>query len=278
MDFRIRPAYREELPIIRAWAVQETWNPGLNDLEVYWRQGCLMVGLLGGQPVGCISAAFYGPEFGFLGCYLVDHRHRGHGYGRFLWEKAISALPAQCIGLEGAVALQETYLRHGFVKSCLHVRYQLQSRPWPVRINSLVPIHTVAFDQLLTYDTQHYVGQRSQFLKDWLASPEMKGWGYLQAGELRGYGLIRPAEIGYRIGPLFADTEYVAQQLLQTLLQTCPPDQPVFMDVPKTNAQATELMAASDAIPLFSNCRMYKGLFPKLPLQKIYGVTTLEMG
>ena len=278
MNFQIRPARQEELPIIRAWAVQESWNPGRHDLEVYWRQGSLLVGWLAEQPVGCISAASYSPEFGFLGCYLVDHRHRGHGYGRSLWEKAISSLPAHCIGLEGAIALQDTYLRHGFVKSCLHVRHQLQSRSSAGVAAALVPIHTLPFEQILDYDTRYFVGQRSQFLQDWLASPEMQGWGYVQAGELLGYGLIRPAEIGYRIGPLFANTTVVAEQLLPALLQMAPTDQPVYLDVPKINDQANELMQAFEAVPLFSNCRMYKGVFPTLPLQNIYGVTTLEMG
>ncbi|WP_299408134.1 GNAT family N-acetyltransferase [Acaryochloris sp. IP29b_bin.148] len=278
MDFQIRPAQHADLAHIRAWAVQESWNPGRYDLEVYWQQNCLLVGWLDQQPIGCISAASYGPEFGFLGCYLVDHRHRGHGYGRFLWDKAISALPAHCIGLEGAVALQETYLRHGFLKSCLHVRHQLLSRPGASKSEALVPIHTLPFKQILAYDTRHSVGMRSHFLRDWLTSPSMQGWGYVQSGELQGYGLIRPAEIGYRIGPLFANTAEVAQQLLSALLQLPPSSQPIFMDVPKINVQAQPLMQMFDAIPLFSNCRMYKGTIPSLPLQEIYGVTTLEMG
>jgi len=278
MNLQIRPACLEDLSIIRAWAVQESWNPGRHDLAVYWRQGGLLVAWLEDQPVGCISAAFYGPAFGFLGCYLVDHRHRGHGYGRSLWEKAVVALPSRCIGLEGAVALQDTYLRHGFVKSCLHVRHQLQAQASEDISPPLVPIHTVPFEKMLAYDTHYFVGQRSHFLQDWLASPEMQGWGYMQAGELLGYGLIRPAEIGYRIGPLFANTATVAQQLLPALLHLAPPEQPIYIDVPKINDQANQLMQAFDAIPLFSNCRMYKGVFPTLPLENIYGVTTLEMG
>jgi len=278
MDFHIRPAQKIDLTTIRTWAVQESWNPGRYDLEVYWRQNSLLVGWLADQPIGCISAASYEADFGFLGCYLVDHRYRGHGYGRFLWERAIAVLSAGCIGLEGAVALQETYLRHGFAKSCLHVRHQLQSGTRKSVSAPLVDIHTVPFEQVLTYDTRHFVGMRSHFLHHWLDSPEMQGWAYLQAGQLLGYGLIRPAEVGYRIGPLFANTAEVAQQLLAALLQIPPAEQPVFIDVPKGNESATQLMQQFKAIPLFSNCRMYKGGVPELPLAAIYGVTTLEMG
>lgn len=278
MDFQIRPAQKTDLSNIWAWAAQESWNPGRYDLEVYWQQNSLLVGWLADQPVGCISAASYDADFGFLGCYLVDHRHRGHGYGRFLWEKAISSLPARCIGLEGAVALQDTYLRHGFIKSCLHVRHQLQSGMGDPVSASLQAIHAVPFDQVLDYDTRHFVGMRSHFLHHWLASPEMKGWAVVQGDQLLGYGLIRPADLGYRIGPLFADTADIAQQLLAALLQVPPADQPVYMDVPHSNEQANQLMKQFQAIPLFSNCRMYKGVFPELPLNEIYGVTTLEMG
>lgn len=278
MDFQIRPAQKTDLASIRSWAVQESWNPGRYDLDVYWQQNSLLVGWLADQPIGCISAASYDSDFGFLGCYLVDHRHRGHGYGRFLWEKAISSLPACCIGLEGAVALQDTYLRHGFVKSCLHVRHQLVSGTHDGDSDSLVDVQAIPFEQLLDYDSRHFVGMRSQFLNHWLSSPQMQGWGVIQAGDLLGYGLIRPAETGYRIGPLFANSLDVAQQLLTALLEIPTSNHPVYMDVPKSNEQATQLMKQFKAIPLFSNCRMYKGKVPELPLAEIYGITTLEMG
>ncbi|CAN5678757.1 hypothetical protein BH11ARM2_BH11ARM2_21040 [soil metagenome] len=41
--------------------------------------------ILDGEPVGCISAARYGDDLGFIGLYIVRPDYRGRGHGIALW-------------------------------------------------------------------------------------------------------------------------------------------------------------------------------------------------
>ena len=55
-------------------------------------------------------------------------------------------------------------------------------------------------------------------------------------GTVRGYGLLRKSDVGYRAGPLFADDVTIAVDLLRALCARVPrgaASGPVFVDVPE---------------------------------------------
>jgi hypothetical protein len=58
----------------------------------------------------------------------------------------------------------------------------------------------------------------------------------------------------------------------------CAQGEPVFLDVPEVNAAAMGLAAKYQMTKVFETARMYKGLAPTLPLDKVFGVTTFELG
>ena len=51
----------------------EGWNPGQHDAECFHAvdPNGFLLGLIHGKPVGCISAAAYDDQFGFIGLYIV---------------------------------------------------------------------------------------------------------------------------------------------------------------------------------------------------------------
>jgi len=51
----------------------------------------------------------------------------------------------------------------------------------------------------------------------------------------------------------------------------------VFLDVPEPNSAAA-LAQRQDLVPTFETARMYRGPAPALPLDRIYGITSLELG
>jgi Acetyltransferase (GNAT) domain len=53
---------------------------------------------------------------------------------------------------------------------------------------------------------------------------------------------------------------------------------PVFLDIPDPNAPGRALAARHDMAPVFTTIRMYDGSPPLLDLDRIFGVTTLELG
>ena len=99
-----------------------------------------------------------------------------------------------------------------------------------------------------------------------------------QDGRLAGYGTIRPCRIGFKVGPLFADDADLADRLLRALISHARPGEPVQFDTPAANPAAIALARAHGMRPVFETARMYAGQAPTLPLDKIFGITTYELG
>ncbi|MEM1238850.1 MAG: GNAT family N-acetyltransferase, partial [Cyanobacteria bacterium P01_H01_bin.26] len=101
---------------------------------------------------------------------------------------------------------------------------------------------------------------------------------YMQGQTLAGYGVLRPCQTGYKIGPLFANGGAIARNLFQTLVAQVPVGTPVYLDVPEVNAEAVALAEQYGMTPVFETARMYTQKAPELPLERIFGVTTFELG
>ncbi|MBD2625959.1 GNAT family N-acetyltransferase [Trichormus variabilis] len=274
----IRPMSRVEVDSAITWAKIEGWNPGIYDAESFYQtdpQGFLL-GELNGEPIGCISAVAYDQHFGFLGFYIVKPEYRGQGFGIKLWQAAMNYLGNnRNIGLDGVIAQQENYKKSGFHIAYKHIRYQGMGSG--VVSPDIVPLKTVSFQELVAYDSQFFPAKRAKFLQNWLSLPDSAAWGVLKDGHLVGYGVIRPSELGYRIGPLFANNEEIAEEIFQALL-TKSIDSSVFIDIPDINSQAIALVQRHEMQPVFEAARMYTKETPDLPINSIFGVTSLELG
>lgn len=276
----IRTATPAGLDTMIEWAAAEGWNPGNADRDAFLAadpEGFLL-GYLGDQPIASISVVKYGEDFGFLGFYIVRPEYRGQGHGIAIWRAGMARLQGRTVGLDGVVAQQANYAKSGFVLAYSHFRYQGRGTGRGARDPGIVPLAAVAFDRLAAYDRQLYPQARTQFLRAWITRPGSVGLALIEDGNPAGYGVIRPSRNGYRIGPLFADTPDVATRLLDGLLASVPADAPVFIDVPLANAAAIALVAGSGMTPDFETARMYAGAAPRLPVERIYGVTSLELG
>ena len=96
-------------------------------------------------------------------------------------------------------------------------------------------------------------------------------------GQLLGFGVMRPCLIGWKIGPLFADSLEVADALFQSF-QLASKGIPVFLDVPDNNPLAMSLCRKYKMQEVFGCLRMYYGPAPLLDHRRIFGITTLEVG
>jgi hypothetical protein len=99
----------------------------------------------------------------------------------------------------------------------------------------------------------------------------------IRDGDMVGFGVARPCRVGVKVGPLFADDEATADALFEGL-SAWTGDQPIFLDVPETNAAARRLAERHGMSPVFATARMYAGEAPDEPVDRIFGVTTFELG
>jgi hypothetical protein len=139
-------------------------------------------------------------------------------------------------------------------------------------------LSTIPFDELCAYDKPFFPDDRRQFLKCWLDLPESWAFGILHNRRLAGYGVLRKCRSGHKIGPLFADSPELAERLFLALKSQAPAGASIFLDTPAANAEAVNLAERHKMTVSFETARMYKGRIPYLPTNRLFGVTTFELG
>jgi hypothetical protein len=271
---------REEVEFAIGLAAAEGWNPGVNDAATFHAadpEGFL-VGRLDGAPIGCISAVSYGGAFGFIGLYIVSPEHRGRGYGLALWRAGMARLAGHRVGLDGVLAQQANYRRSGFRLAYSNIRFERQGRLPVASADGVVDLAEVPFGQIDALDRHCFPAPREAFLRRWLAQPDAAGRAVVKRGRLRGYGVVRRCRHGSKIGPLFAADAAVADALYLALCAEVGPREAVYLDVPEVNAPAMALAAKYAMRQVFGTARMYTGEPPAIALERVFGVTTFELG
>lgn len=277
-NFHIRCINYEELAIPLRWAKEEGWQPALDDAKHFYAAdpNGFFMGFLNDEPIGCISAVAYDDSYGFIGLYIVRPEFRHQGFGIALWNTAMQRLQGRNIGLDGVIAQQSNYQKSGFKIAYRHLRFQTFGTGKTSSHPDIVALSTVPFAEVLAFDV--FPVSRPVFLQSWLQQKHGMALGVIHNKQLVAYGVIRACHDSFRIGPLFADSADIAENLLTALLAYAPSNSPVFIDMPETNASALAL-AKRHAMPLvFEAARMYTQDAPNLDVNKIYGITTLELG
>lgn len=277
--FEVHHMKRIEFDTAVDWALAEGWNLGFGDADCFWTTDPFgfFVGKLDGVPVTAISAVRYDPTFAFIGFYLCHREHRGQGLGLQTWQHVMNQLDAATVGLDSVIQQHDNYAKSGFTAAHRNIRYQGTPTAKPVPD---IDIRTMGSDRLKVvdhYDRLCFGCDRLAFLESWLSTRGHLILGVWEKDTLRGYGVARACNNGTRIGPLFADSNDVACGLFDALVAGSDPG-PVYLDVPEPN-EAAQVMARERGLEAASETvRMYRGAAWPLPLEKIFGITTLELG
>jgi GNAT superfamily N-acetyltransferase len=281
------PAFRQltraELDTVLDWATAEGWNPGHHDANAFWAadpDG--FYGMeLDRELIGSGSIVSYSGRLGFVGLFIVRPEWRGKGLGTQLWDFLIARLrerlePNAPAALDGVFAMQDYYAKSGFAYSHRNLRMEGLGTPNP-RAAKLVELHTLPFEQVLDFDRAHFGAAREDFLRHWIRPRDGLSLGWLNDGQLTGYSVARPCARGYKIAPLFAGTPEIAEALFRALSDFAA-GHPIFLDTPEINAAALALAQRHGLKECFGCARMVRGGPPEIPWEKIFGVTTFELG
>ena len=274
---------RAEVDLAVEWAAREGWNPGLADAAAFHAadpEGFLVSEDSAGEPVACISAVRHGDGLGFVGFYIVAPERRGEGLGIAIWRAGMARLEGRLVGLDGVVDQQDAYARSGFSLAWRNLRYGADT-PRPVDVPggaaAVVEAATLPFPALAAYDAELAAGPREPFLRPWLTLPGHVALAAVRDGVPAGLGVVRPCRDGAKIGPLFADDAPTARALFAALAARAPAG-PLHLDVPEPNAEAAALAREAGMAPVFETARMYTGGPPAIPLARVFGITSFELG
>lgn len=261
------------------WAAAEGWNPGLADLDAFLAQdpGLFLGAFEDEALLSVVAATRYEPGFGFIGFYIAKPEARGQGHGMAVWRAAMARLAGRLVGLDGVVAQQANYRKSGFTLAWNNIRYGGEAPPLTAPTAGIVPAATLPFAAIEALDRSVFPATRPDFLRHWIAAPGHVALALVTDGAPAGFGVIRPCRTGHKIGPLVAGTPAAAEALLAALLDRVGPG-PVFLDVPQTHAEAVRLAEGLGLKPVFETARMYTGAAPPIRLDRLYGITTFELG
>lgn len=276
-DFIVRTMSAGEVALAVEWAAAEGWNPGPHDSHCFREAdpNGFFVGTWHGEPVACLSAVAYDEHFGFIGLYIVKPGFRGQGFGMRIWQHGMRYLGDRNVGLDGVVAQQANYRKSGFRLAYRNIRYQ--GRVEGIGCAHAAAAADVPFEQLLAYDRPCFPAARERFVSAWIAQPDAVALATVDAGRVAGYGVVRRCKAGCKIGPLFADNAGVATGLFRALAASMP-GEVIVLDVPETNPAAVALAQRHGMTSVFETARMYTKEAPAIAIDRVFGVTSFELG
>ena len=275
--FRVQVMRPQDIALALDWAAAEGWNPGLADAACFASAdpAGFLLGDIAGVPAATISVINYDDHFAFLGFYIVRPDFRGRGYGWRLWQAGIAHAGARTIGLDGVLAQQENYQKSRFTLAYRNIRYgglvSAAGTPQTVAL-AAIPFAILAED-----DATVFPAPRPAFLRAWVGAPGHVGRALLRDGRLAAWGVIRPCRVGFKIGPLVADDRAGAEHVLSALIAAVGGGQ-IFLDVPQPNTEAVALARSLGLAPVFETARMYTGPIRPIRLERVFGITSFELG
>ena len=208
---------------------------------------------------------------------MVKPEYRGQGYGLKLTKHRLNYVGSRITGIDGVLENVEIYKRIGYIYAHKNFRFQINELPIPTVNTSIKPLSEIPKTMLYEYDRQCFPASRHALLDCWVESFGRIALGFYENEQLKGYGVIRSATEGYRIGPLFADDADIAHELLLHLAKAIG-QYPIYIDMPENNSAAMAMTKKHHLKEIFATARMYRNGEPKLDATKIYAISNFELG
>ncbi|MBS1514775.1 MAG: GNAT family N-acetyltransferase [Bacteroidetes bacterium] len=278
ISYIIRTAEEKDMDFMIELARQEGWNPGLHDKEPFYAAdpNGFFIGEASGEPIACVSGVKYDDKFAFGGFYIVKEEYRKQDYGIQMYKRVIDYVNGLPFGIDGVVAQQENYKKSGFVFAHNQMRYEGTGLRGKLQ-TECIGIKEISIEDLIKYDASVFGFQRSEFLKKWIIMPESYSLAITDNSKLAGYGLIRKCFKGYKIGPIFAEEKSIAEKLFLSLAEFAEGKE-VYLDIPEINKAGMAIQEKYNMKYVFETARMYLNGKPEIPVEKVFGVTSFELG
>lgn len=279
--------------VIKDWAKNEGWNPGIYEyLPFYSASPNGHKGLFSNDNrlIASLSAVRYAQDFTFLGIFIVDPTYREQGVGERLAKTVLAELEdCSLMGLNGVKPQVGNYQRkYGFIPFHNNIRLtgifnsQACKSPESEEKIKIIGRENIAINQLIDFDTSVFLFPREVFLRKWIEMPESYLLAATQNEKICGYGVVSKCVNGYKIAPFFAKNEAIAKALYEAFVSVFK-GKLIQLDVPEINQSAMNLAAQFGLYKTLETKRMYKGESKLIDQQtskidQVYSLTSLEIG
>jgi len=256
-ELKIRQMTVADHDQVTDWCNIEGWNLSRSNIEAYFESDpeSYFVGEIDGKVVCSVSATRFG-ECATMDLYLVDPVHRGKGYGWAIFSHALNHLKdVKYVGLHSVPEQVATYEKSGFKLFERIPRMSRIAERMPSSDN-LVDLRKIPIEKLEEYDRPYFGSSRLNFLKAILAKEDTLALGYLKDGELRGYGMLRKQNVGYRISPMVVEDSKIAEDIINGL-QSLVVGEEVSMDVYEKSKEVLQILEDQKWNHIFDFYKMF---------------------
>jgi GNAT superfamily N-acetyltransferase len=280
-QLQIRPALAHEIPLVYQLAHLEGWNFGVDDMWVATQAmlNSFLVGTVDDQVVACRAITRYQTGFTYCSFLLVDPEFRGLGYGRRLWAAALENAGSTNIIIDTMPGKDQWAREYGFQPSDIFCSYHLDSHTQDDTSHHPLPIFPVQsfLSDVLTYDEPFFPAPRRPYMTTWLNMPHAKAFVWYENNTVQGYGVIRKANQGYRIGPLYADHSEIASHLFRALI-TGLQNEPIALSMPEQSPLTQSFVKEFQLRATVRLQRWYSKFPLTIPYNKIAAITNFTYG
>ncbi len=200
------------------------WNQVEEDWEMFLGAGGEnFVVSLNGQDVGTVTSVPFQNHFSWIGMVLVDPSARRKGVGTALLNKSIEvSLQKGPVRLDATADGYELYKTLGFIREYELVRMVRRSRPFEREtIASCCRLSIDDLPDVIKYDATIFGANRRFILNSFFNRNPEYAINYSGEESIEGYCLGRSGSHYEQIGPVLAESEAIARDLIITALNKC---------------------------------------------------------
>jgi hypothetical protein len=142
----------------------------------------------------------------------------------------------------------------------------------------VVNARDIRFDDVIAYDSGIHTVPRAVYISNWAEHASATTYVALKSGRVVGYGVLRPADLGYKMYPLYADDPKIAKALFCRLASGIPSGQDVIFTHPIDNDYANAFVAGNKLVTYLSMTRLYNKWNIPVDIKRVYSISTSEYG
>lgn len=254
----LRYLTRDDLPFADSLRAVAGWNQTLADwirfLDLSPR-GCLLAEC-DGRPAGTVVTLTYGLDLGWIGMMLVHPDFRRRGIARVLMCHSIEILQnagVKAIKLDATSEGREVYSRIGFKDEFTVTRFRREGTALTEASTSLRVMQPDDLSKIADLDRAATGASRLDLLQR-LLTDSTRALVYDYAGQITGFGFLRPGSIAAYLGPVVSTDPAHAAEIATALAHG-----PVICDLPEQNPVASPWARSQQFVPQRTLTRMYLG-------------------
>lgn len=219
-----------------------------------------------------------------FGMNIIKEEYRGKGIGSKMFKRLLEITEGKNTGCTALTNRISFYEQFGFIIHSFTVNYHqgIVKKSFLDTIQNsdvdIIPIKSANFDEVIAYDAVLNTVARPVYLNNWALHNCANGYVALKKGKVVGFGILRPADKGHKMYPLYADDQDIAKALFRRLAMHVPEGEEVIYTSPEENKSSNEIVVESGLKKLLPMTRLYNKKNISVDISKVYSVSSTEFG